>query len=65
MKKWEVIYMDLVFDLPATFSGKSEIAVIVDKLSLRARFLSLPPKFDAVDFAHLYLHDFYHHHELH
>jgi Integrase zinc binding domain len=61
MKKWEVISMDFVFDLPVTSSGKSGIAVIVDKLSRQAHFLSLPPKFDAVDLAHLYLHEVYRH----
>ena len=64
MKKWEVISMDFVFDLPVTSSGKSGIAVIVDKLSRQAHFLSLSPKFDAVDLAHLYLHEVYRHHGL-
>jgi hypothetical protein len=41
--------MEYVFDLPVTSSGKNGIAVIVDKLSRQAHFLSLPPKFDAVD----------------
>jgi RNase H-like domain found in reverse transcriptase/Integrase zinc binding domain len=57
MKKLEVISMDFVFDLPLNSSGKSGIAVIADKLSRQAHFLSLPPKFDAVDLAHLYLHE--------
>jgi hypothetical protein len=43
MKKWEVITMDFVFDLPVTSSGKSGIAVIVDKMSRQAHLLSLPP----------------------
>jgi GNAT superfamily N-acetyltransferase len=64
MKKWEVISMDFVFDLPVTSSDKSGIAVIVDKMSRKAHFLSLPPKFDAVDLAHLYVHEFYRHHGL-
>jgi hypothetical protein len=64
MKKWEVIYMDLVFNFPMNSSGKSGIAVIVDKLSRQAHFLSLPPNFDAVDLAHLYLHEVYHNHGL-
>jgi transposase InsO family protein len=64
MKKCEVISMDFVFDLPVTSSGKSGIAVIVDKLSRQAHFLSLPPKFDAVYLAHLYLHEIYRHHGL-
>jgi GNAT superfamily N-acetyltransferase len=50
--------------LPVTSIGKSGIAVIVDKLSRPAHFLSLPPKFDAVDMAHLYIHEFYRHHGL-
>jgi hypothetical protein len=62
MKKWEVVSTDFVFDMPVTFSGKSGIAVIVDKLSRQAHFLSLPPKFDAVDLAHLYHHKVYGHH---
>jgi hypothetical protein len=37
---------------------------VVDKLSRQAHFLSLPPKFDAVDLAHLYLHEVYRHHGL-
>jgi hypothetical protein len=40
--------MDFVFDLPVTSSGKSGIAVIVDKLS-RDHLLIIPPKLDAVD----------------
>jgi hypothetical protein len=64
MKKWEVISMDFVFDLPVTSSGKSGIAVIVDKLSRQAHFLSIPPKFDAVDLAHLFIHEVYRHHGL-
>jgi hypothetical protein len=43
MKKWEVIPMCFVFYLPATSSGKSGIAMIVDKMSRQAHFLSLPP----------------------
>jgi hypothetical protein len=31
---------------------------------MEAHFLSLPPKFDAVDLAYLYLHEVYRHHEL-
>jgi hypothetical protein len=53
MKKWEVISMDFVVDLPVTSSDKSGIAVIVDKLSRQDHFLSIPPKFDAADLAHL------------
>jgi GNAT superfamily N-acetyltransferase len=59
-----VISMDFVFDLPVTSSGKNGIAVIVDKLSRQAHFLSLPPKFDAVDLADLYLHKVYRRHGL-
>jgi GNAT superfamily N-acetyltransferase len=64
MKKWEVISMDFVFDLPVTSSGKSGIAVIVDTLSRQAHFKSLPPKFDAVYFSHIYVHEVYRHHGL-
>jgi hypothetical protein len=64
MKKWEVISMDFVFDFLMTSKGKSGIAVIEDKLSRQAHFLSLPPKFDAVDLAHLYLREVYRHHGL-
>jgi GNAT superfamily N-acetyltransferase len=63
-EEMEVMSMDFVFDLPVTSSGKSGIAVIVDKLSRQAHFLSLPPEFDAVDLAHLYIHEFYRHHGL-
>jgi hypothetical protein len=56
--------MNFVFYLPVTSSGKSGIAVIVDKLSRHAHFLSLPLKFYAVDLAHLYLHEVYRHHGL-
>jgi hypothetical protein len=55
MKKWEVISMDFVFDLPMTSSGENDIAAIVNKLSRQAHSLSLPPKFDAVDLANLYV----------
>jgi hypothetical protein len=64
MQKGEVIYMYFVFNLPVTSSGKSGIAVIVDKLSRQAHFLSLPPKFDSFDLAHLYLDEVYRHHGL-
>jgi hypothetical protein len=47
-----------------TSGGKSGIAVIVDKLSRQPHFLSLPPKFDAVYLAHLYLDEIYRHHGL-
>ena len=63
-KKWEVISMDFVFDLPLTANGKNGIAVVVDKLSRQAHFLSLQPNFDAVDLANLYLHEVYRHHVL-
>jgi hypothetical protein len=56
--------MDFMFDLPVTSSGKSGIAVIVDKLSRQAHFLNLSPKFDAVYLAHLYPHEVYRHHGL-
>jgi hypothetical protein len=59
-----VIYMDVLLILPLSSSGQSGIAVIFDKLSRQAHFLSLPPKFDAADLAHLYLHEFYRHHGL-
>jgi GNAT superfamily N-acetyltransferase len=64
MKKWEVVFMDFLFYLPVTSSGASGIAVIVDKLSRQAHFLSVPFKFDTVDLAHLYLHEVYRHHGL-
>jgi GNAT superfamily N-acetyltransferase len=63
-EEWEVIYMYFVFDLPVNSSVKKGIAVIVDKLSRQAHFLRLPPKLDAVDLAHLYLHEVYRHHGL-
>jgi hypothetical protein len=56
--------MEFVFDLPVPSSGKSGIAVIVGELSRQAHFLNLHPKFDAVDLAHLYLHEVYRHHGL-
>jgi hypothetical protein len=56
--------MDFVFDLPLTPSGKSGIAVVVDKLSRQAHFLALSPNFDAIDLAQLYLHEVYRHHGL-
>jgi hypothetical protein len=43
MKKWEIVSMDFVFDLPVTSSGKSGIAVIVDKLSQQAHFVVTRP----------------------
>jgi transposase InsO family protein len=63
-RKWEVISMDFVFDLPLTSHGKNGIAVVVDKLSRQAHFLALTPNFDAIDLAHLYLHEVYRHHGL-
>jgi hypothetical protein len=53
--------MDFVFEFPMNSSGKVGIAVIVDKLSRQAHFLSLLPKFDAVYLAHLYCHEVYRH----
>jgi hypothetical protein len=60
-RKWEVIAMDFVFDLPLTPSGKSGTAVVVDKRSRQAHFLALSPNFDAIDLAQLYLHGVYRH----
>jgi hypothetical protein len=62
MKKWEVISMDFVFVMPVPPSGKSGIPVIVDNLSRQTHFQRLPPKFDAVDLAHLYLHECFRQH---
>jgi transposase InsO family protein len=59
-----VIYIDFLFDLPVNSSGKSNIAVIVDKLPRPAHFLSLPPILYAVDLAHLHLREVYRHHGL-
>jgi transposase InsO family protein len=56
--------MDFVFDLPLTPNGKSGIAVVVDKLSRQAHFFALSPIFDAIDLAHVYLHEVYRHHGL-
>jgi hypothetical protein len=53
--------MDFVFDIPLTPYGKSGIAVVVDKLSRQAHFLALSPNLDAIDLAHLYLHEVYRH----
>jgi hypothetical protein len=44
--------------------AKVVFAVIIDKLSRQAHFVSLPPKFDAFYLAHLYLHEVYRHHGL-
>jgi transposase InsO family protein len=63
-KKWEVITMDFVFDLPLTENGKNGIAVVVDKLSKQAHFLALSPQFDAIELAKVYLHEVYRHHGL-
>ncbi|CDF39331.1 unnamed protein product [Chondrus crispus] len=40
-KKWEVISMDFIFDLPKTMDGKTAIMVVVDKLSKRTHFIPL------------------------
>jgi GNAT superfamily N-acetyltransferase len=63
-KKWEVITMDFVFDLPLTDTGNNGIAVVVDKLSKQAHFLAISPKFDAIELARVYLHEVYRHHGL-
>jgi hypothetical protein len=53
-----------VFDLPLTDTGNNGIAVVVDKLSKRAHFLAMSPKFDAIELAIVYLHEVYLHHGL-
>jgi GNAT superfamily N-acetyltransferase len=63
-KKWEVITMDFVFDLPLTDTGNNGIAVVVDKLSKQAHFLAISPKFDAIELDKVYLHEVYRHHGL-
>jgi Integrase zinc binding domain len=41
LRKWEVVYMDFVFDLPLTPSGNNGLVFIVDKLSRQAPFIAL------------------------
>jgi hypothetical protein len=53
-----------VFPMSMTFRGKNDIAVAVDKLSRQAHFLSLLPKFDAVNLANRYLHEVARHRRL-
>ena len=64
LRKWEVVSMDFVFDLPLTPSGNNGLVVIVDKLSRQAHFIALKPGFDAADLANLYLTDIFRHHGL-
>jgi hypothetical protein len=56
--------MDFVLDFPLPSSGKSGLTVSADKLSRQAHFLSLPPKFDAVNLVHIYRYEVYLHYWL-
>jgi putative transposase len=64
LRKWEVVSMDFIFELPLTPSGNNGLVVIVDKFSRQAHFIALKPGFDATDLATLYLTDIFRHHGL-
>lgn len=63
VKKWEVITMDFIFDLPKS-EDYTGIMAIVDKLSKRAHFIPLTDKSKAPDIAHIFYKEVYRHHGL-
>ena len=62
-RKWEVISMDFMFDLPKS-NGLTGIMVIVDKLSKRTHFIPVNSTNDAKDIAEIFYREIFKHHGL-
>ena len=58
---WEEVSMDFITGLPQS-RGYTTIMVVVDRLSKYAHFAALPPRFDALRVAHLFINTVVRHH---
>ena len=63
-RKWEVISMDFIFNLPKSSENKDGILVVVDKLSKRTHFIAFEGDLNAKEVALIFCNEIFKHHEL-
>ena len=63
-RKWEVISMDFIFNLPKSTENKDGILVVVDKLSKRTQFIAFEGDLNAKEVALIFYNEIFKHHGL-